>query len=451
MKGKKCFGLLFLLAIIFGLSLNASSNVFAERFYYTSLFIPGRQTVNFNDVLLGTSPPYLTSYPSSNPLSHQNIKEVRPFNYSEYDSSTSSCRSISGYSSIVTASGLSASRFYYTDELVPIAERCTPLDGSWYGWDSLYLSSLDYDGSRHYAKLSDYFNDTSSYWYSFTLPLTIGSNPGLFDSGDTYEWVLSFKSSTPFRSSDLVGNLSPDLSHLHINFSLQTLWSSSTRVETLSATDTSPHSSSEASISCTKSLRSSSRITFRCRLSDIPAQIYKPTIGFSLFDDRGSNYPIFYNSSDIYFDDFYVITNDDDTPSSYSASVGMSGTNRSDAPGYSSVIAAPADEDWLHRLTNLFSFNFFNPFAPIFTMFTDNSECASIPIIAGMLHSNVSSYCPWFSSSTRNILTPVIGLSSLMLIFGFLVRWLSSSSGNMFEDQTVHKWGNTQFKQKGGK
>ena len=71
MKGKKCFGLLFLLAIIFGLSLNASSNVFAERFYYTSLFIPGRQTVNFDDVLLGTSPPYVTSYPSSNPLSHQ--------------------------------------------------------------------------------------------------------------------------------------------------------------------------------------------------------------------------------------------------------------------------------------------------------------------------------------------------------------------------------------------
>ena len=101
-------------------------------------------------------------------------------------------------------------------------------------------------------------------------------------------------------------------------------------------------------------------------------------------------------------------------------------------------------------LSNLFNFNFINPFSPIFNLFTDSSQCANIPIIAGMLGSTETTYCPWFSSTTRSILTPVLGLSATMLVFGFLVRWLSSSSGNMFEDQTTHKWGNTQLKQ-GGK
>jgi hypothetical protein len=100
-------------------------------------------------------------------------------------------------------------------------------------------------------------------------------------------------------------------------------------------------------------------------------------------------------------------------------------------------------------LTNLFNFTFINPFAPLFQLFTDSSSCAQIPTIAGMIHSEETQVCPWFDSTTRAIVTPILGISSMMLIFGFAVRWLSSSSGNMFEDQTSHKWGNTQFGQKG--
>lgn len=75
---------------------------------------------------------------------------------------------------------------------------------------------------------------------------------------------------------------------------------------------------------------------------------------------------------------------------------------------------------------SMFSFTFLNPFIGIFELFND-SGCVSIPTIAGMVGSDETTYCPWFDSSVRNILTPVFGLSSMILIFGFAVRWLGSS------------------------
>lgn len=90
--------------------------------------------------------------------------------------------------------------------------------------------------------------------------------------------------------------------------------------------------------------------------------------------------------------------------------------------------------NWNRSLAHMFNFNFINPFAGIFGLFTDNNQCVDIPILASMLHSESSTYCPWFNSATRNILTPVLGIASVMLIFGFVVRWLGSSSGNFFED-----------------
>ena len=130
------------------------------------------------------------------------------------------------------------------------------------------------------------------------------------------------------------------------------------------------------------------------------------------------------------------------------------GSDLSMAPGsvYHEYADGNAEADWFNSLLNLFNFNALNPFAPLFNMFTNNSQCASIPIIAGMLHAEETTYCPWFSASVRDVLTPVLSISAIMLIFGFFVRWLSSSSGNMFEDQTTHKWGNTQIgQQKHGK
>lgn len=85
------------------------------------------------------------------------------------------------------------------------------------------------------------------------------------------------------------------------------------------------------------------------------------------------------------------------------------------------------------ELQGLFSFTAFNPFSGLFGLFTSGSGCVSIPTIASMLRSPTSTYCPWFSSTVRSILTPVIGISAMMIIFGFFIRWLNSGSGKEIE------------------
>lgn len=153
------------------------------------------------------------------------------------------------------------------------------------------------------------------------------------------------------------------------------------------------------------------------------------------------NPPIFltYDHNGLYFTGTYFITDNDDTWSGEYANSRPSGDSLSDSPGYHQLygydnFSGCVSGDWLCDLSNLFNFNFVNPFAPIFQMFSDNNSCASIPNVAGMLHSTETEVCPWFDSSIRNIVTPVLGLSSMMLVFGFAVRWLGSRSGNFIED-----------------
>ena len=79
---------------------------------------------------------------------------------------------------------------------------------------------------------------------------------------------------------------------------------------------------------------------------------------------------------------------------------------------------------------SMFSFTFLNPFIGIFELFND-SGCVSIPTIAGMVGSSETTYCPWFDSSVRNILTPVFGFSSMILLFGFVIYWLRGGSSDI--------------------
>ena len=69
------------------------------------------------------------------------------------------------------------------------------------------------------------------------------------------------------------------------------------------------------------------------------------------------------------------------------------------------------------------------PFAQIFTGFVNpDDECASIPTIATMIHSKDKIVCPFFSSNTRAILTPVITSVGLIIIFGFVIKFLMSGT-----------------------
>lgn len=81
------------------------------------------------------------------------------------------------------------------------------------------------------------------------------------------------------------------------------------------------------------------------------------------------------------------------------------------------------------KLSNLFSFTAFNPFSGLFGLFTGGG-CKPIPTIGKLLHKPDATYCPWFADNVRSILTPVIGISSMMLIFGFFMRWLNSDDFN---------------------
>lgn len=65
-----------------------------------------------------------------------------------------------------------------------------------------------------------------------------------------------------------------------------------------------------------------------------------------------------------------------------------------------------------------------NPFSALWDLFNPPISCVNIPIIAGLLHSNSTVYCSWFSSSVREVVTPVVGISSMMLLFGLFVRWV---------------------------
>lgn len=82
------------------------------------------------------------------------------------------------------------------------------------------------------------------------------------------------------------------------------------------------------------------------------------------------------------------------------------------------------------ELAGIFNFTAFNPFSGIFALFTGGNGCISIPIVGGMLNKPDGQYCPWFPSSIRNVLTPVIGLASMMIIFGFFVSWLNGGDVN---------------------
>lgn len=85
------------------------------------------------------------------------------------------------------------------------------------------------------------------------------------------------------------------------------------------------------------------------------------------------------------------------------------------------------------QMAGVFNFSIPNPFLPILSMFTDGGSCVSIPTIASMVGSDETQFCPWFPASVRNVLTPVIGLSSSIILFGFVVGWLTGATRGSIE------------------
>lgn len=115
------------------------------------------------------------------------------------------------------------------------------------------------------------------------------------------------------------------------------------------------------------------------------------------------------------------------TPFSRILDIG-NGSYLGDSTSDNGVASTPKKSIFSGLLGIFNNLKFLNPFAGFFSLFKTGDDCVDIPIIAGMLNSPSSRYCSWFPVSVRSILTPVLGISGTMLIFGFFVSWLKNSS-----------------------
>ncbi len=79
-------------------------------------------------------------------------------------------------------------------------------------------------------------------------------------------------------------------------------------------------------------------------------------------------------------------------------------------------------------LAGIFNITILNPFAGIWEIF-NSGGCTSIPTISAWLGSEDTTYCSWWPQSIRATLTPVFSLASMMLLFGFVAKWLGGNEG----------------------
>lgn len=321
-------------------------------------------------------------------------------------------------------------------------------DPYYYSYSHYYLRdfAVNTQSGLHYnttLKSSELFGFAPNKFYSLTLPLeadpsVVGEMTqgreieirGVFDfsSASYFNWADDIDSNSYFRVR-LSGNSTPNL-----------------------------QSYREQIIDCSTNLRSVPELGVTQLEYSCPGVVENYTYyyyGFSLEIGRSSGFSdgayVWDSDSDWSWAGMYIITDNDETPGA-NANYPPTGNNLDEAPGSAQKLANEdnsSDADFFSSLVNMFSFNFINPFAPLFQLFSNNDSCANIPTIAGMIHAENDQVCPWFDSTTRNIVTPVLGIASMMLVFGFAVRWLGSSSGNLFEDSGSHDVGNIRVKQRG--
>lgn len=152
---------------------------------------------------------------------------------------------------------------------------------------------------------------------------------------------------------------------------------------------------------------------------------YFPHLEFSFDDFSPGDERHIFNSEDVVFNDILLITNGV-TSEVIEGSRKDLGSTPTVAPGMPDI--EDSYGNWSDSFINAIDFTFSNPFTPLFNMFLPPNECANIPIIASMIHSNQTRICPIYPQSVYPITTPVFTFIGVMLLFGFLVRWLNGDS-----------------------
>lgn len=291
------------------------------------------------------------------------------------------------------------------------------LDPYWYAYDGFYIhSSFVSDSGVHYNhsfSFSDIFNQNISKFSKMVIPLYDYSDywftPSNFYSGRQVEWRGAFKFDESFSiNNDLPANSS---FQVVVQYGLGRHVQGKQYIPCTFNTVTVPDIEYEQlEYTCSGTLSQDSAWVLPYLELNTPDSYYFETTGKWYFANQ-----------------LLITDNDESRGQSFGALDRGFGNAESDYENENNA-------DWFQSLINMFNFGLINPFAPIFELFNDQSTCVQIPTLAGMLHSEETQVCPWFSSQVRSITTPVLGISSMMLLFGFVVRWLGSSSGNLFED-----------------
>lgn len=347
---------------------------------------------------------------------------VPPFDTDSLPSGILSCNKQNG----AVCGGLWNASEYVSDRVLPY----------WYSSDSVMLQShyIDSDTGYSYSNTFD-FNDvlTATPRKFSTLHVPLWDYDGYFwDSSNLYsgrdiEFAGAFEFDGTFAWHDNINN---NGSHFQI------------QIEAMPKNGSNNNSPEGEffNIDCTTNLVTIgdlTRLEYTC-----PYTLTKDYISFipSLDIDGNGNY-VWITNDNWYFAMTYLVTDNDDSPgysfNSYPTGGGdILGSAESLASiGSSDVIIDASNlgdlfDRFFPNLIGMFSFNLFNPFSSLFAMFTSGDSCVNIPIIGSMLHVENSQVCPYFPATVRNILTPVMSIIATMLLFGFLVRWIRSSSSD---------------------
>lgn len=403
--------------------------------YFTSRLSNNKCTfVNYSDIY--TSTPSYTTYPIAQFTYGFDSYRYNYLSESGYPGSSDSiiCNQTVPFGTLYSSQSNLDSHPNFDDSSL---NNIPPLDRPpyssllpyYYDFDSFYAhdTAIDTNTGITYnqtLKLSDIVGHAPNKFNSLTIPLgRPNESVGTITQGRQVKLQGVFDFSGPGNTF----TWNSDLSSAYFRLYYAGL------TESQSITDT--NSNSGGYVDCTTNFISLPandfyQLEYTCDLIS-PATFYNGQLWFYLKFYNPYGY-LFDTNADWSFGSTFFITDNDDTPGG-TWGTAPTGNNLSNAPGSAQALI-PSNDDWFSSLSNLFSFGFFNPFAPIFQMFSDNNSCASIPTIAGMIHSEETEVCPWFNSTLRNIVTPVLGLSSMMLVFGFAVRWLGSRSGNFIED-----------------
>lgn len=445
MKGVKLkCGLLSVLFIMLGLSLGVSSDTNALKYSYNAYPLYNAQVYNSDasDYYSTPNPAFAIYFDKTNVTDFTLNSLLEDSNFyrrhsycTDYSSPSFTYQPFNTSSYFMVATG-SVNDFWrsfndYTDCSHNVVTYTT---------DSIYASKYDVSTGEplQFVNINQALFDPSSEYYSggsisrVDIPLHISQdNVGTISAGTPIQWEFGLVGAdTGFSYFDTNVNVGLELNFIDSSNSVVTDNTATCSVDSTFGTGIPngylqilPYMGYKVTCNYTPTTDMS---YISASLIMYGGSFYSPST-FLTYDYRG-----------VYFYGGYLITNNDSTWSGLSANPVPTGTNVEQSVGYSQLYGTPssgcAEGDFLCQLGNLFSFNFINPFAPIFNLFSNNESCAQIPNLADMIHSDETQVCPWFDSSVRNIVTPVFGLSSMMLVFGFAVRWLGSRSGNFIED-----------------